>query len=286
MANGPRHPTAPSGGRGRGDGALQRAIFALNTQRAKDAERIAGEVLKTDPHHVRAQHIFGCALLMQGRPREAVVALERAARRDHNPEISTQLGIALRQVGRHEDALSRLKLATKQRPLLGAAFLELGSLLTAMGRYDEATEALSRGVEVAPMMPDLPVELGFALLRCRNCADAKVAFARALSISPGSATALFGMAKAHQEVGENRVAAEYFRRCLMSRPDDAGAWLSLGHCLLELDDRDAGYECFRTASRGDPKRYGHALASLVKSARGRFWLKPSAAAQFLSGAKN
>ena len=185
-----------------------------------------------------------------------------------------------------EDAVGRLKLAIKRHPTDAAAFNELGYLLVLMGRYDEAADVLTQGLQIAPTMPQLSIQLGYAELSRRNCANAKVAFARALDIAPGSPTALFGMAKAHQEVGENRAAAEYFRRCLISRPGDADIWLSLGHCLLELGDRDAGYECFRTASRGDPKRYGCALASLVKSARGRFWVKPSAAAQFLSGRKN
>jgi tetratricopeptide (TPR) repeat protein len=277
---------ALNGSADRSAGALERAILALNSQRPKDAELIAGEVLKADPRHTRALYILGYALLMQGRPQEAIAALELAVRGQRDPEIDTQLGIALRQVGRHDDALSRLKHAAKRRPPFGPAFLELGSLLMTFERYDEAIEAFSRGVEVAPMLVDLPIQLGFTYLRCRNCANAKVAFARALNISPGSHAALFGMAKAHQEVGENRMAAEYFRRCLMSRSNDASAWLSLGHCLLELGDRDAGFECFRTVARSDPKRYGDALASLVKSSRGRFWLKPSAAAQFLSGTKN
>ena len=65
------------------------------------------------------------------------------------------------------------------------------------------------------------------------------------------------------------------------RPNDGGAWLSLGHCLLELGQLDAGYECFRTAARGDASRYGNALTSLASAARGRFWLRPSEAARFM-----
>jgi tetratricopeptide (TPR) repeat protein len=285
MANGLGHQMTPGGG-ARGDEALQRAMIALNGQRPAEAERIAGEVLKTDPRHARALYIFGCALLMQGRTEDAIASLETAASGRHDAEIETQLAIALRQAGRDEDALSRLKRATKRRPPHAAAFRELGSLLTAMERYDEAIEALSGGLEVAPMMPDFSIRLGYVFLYLRNCASAKAAFARALDISPGSFDALFGMAKAHQEVGECQAAADYFRRCLTIRPDDAELWLNLGHSLLELGQRDAGYECFRTAARGDPKRYGGALTSLVKSGRGRFWLKPSAAAQFLRKQKS
>jgi Flp pilus assembly protein TadD len=281
MANGGGHPKGPSDG-----GLLQRAIFALNSQRAGEAERIARELLKADPRDARALHIFGCALLMQDRAGDAVAPLEAAARGRHDPEIDTQLAVALRRAGRDDEALSRLKRAIKRQPPYGAAFRELGSLLVAKQRHDEAIETLCRGVEVAPMMSDLSVQLGHIFLARRDCASAKAAFTRALDIAPSSFEAVYGMAKAHQEVGENQAAAGYFRRCLTLRPNDPDVWLGLGHCLLELGQRDAGYACFRTAARGDAKRYGHALSSLAASSRGRFWLKPSAAAQYLRDDKS
>lgn len=285
-ANSPGLPWTPGGNAGRTDDALQRAIVALNGQRPQEAERIAGELLKADPRHAGALYVFGRALLMQGRAEDAIAPLETAARGRRDPEIETQLAVALRQVGRSEDAFSRFKHATKRQPPYAPAFQELGSLLVSMQRYDEAIETLNRGRAIAPMMPQLSIQLGYIFLSQRNCDDAKTAFARALDITPGSPEALFGIAKAHQEIGENEAAASYFRQCLRSRPDDASAWLNLGHCLLELGELDAGYDCFRTAARGGPTRYGLALGSLAAAARGRFWLKPSDAARFLRGAKD
>ena len=283
-ANEPSH--AGNAGGGGDDDALARALFALDNQRPEDAERIAAEVLTADPRNVRALYILGCALTMQGRAAEAIAPLEAAARGRDDPEIDTMLAIALRQVGRHEDAVSRLKLATERRPPYAAAFNELGYLLVLMDRYDEAADVLNRGLQIAPMMPQLATQLGYAHLSRRDCANAKVAFARALDISPHSDDALFGMAKAHQELGENEPAAAYFRRYLTNRPNDSGAWLNLGHCLLELGQPDVGYECFRRAARGDAKRYGTALTSLASAARGRFWLKPSEAARFLQASRS
>jgi Tfp pilus assembly protein PilF len=141
---------------------------------------------------------------------------------------------------------------------------------------------LGRGLEIAPMMPQLAAQLGEVFLRRRNYAEAKAAFARALGIAPTSVDALFGMAKAHQALGEIQPATDYYRRCLLAMPDDAAAWLSLGHCLLKLGQIEAGYDCFRTAARGDPQRYGKALTSLTASGRGRLWLKPSDAARFFA----
>jgi tetratricopeptide (TPR) repeat protein len=286
MANGPLYPRMPDGFASRGDDPLQRAMFALDGGRPQEAERIAGEVLKADPHHGRALYISGCALIMQRRADAAIAPLEAAARGRHDPEIDTMLAIALRQVGRNEDALRRLKLATKRRPPYAASFHELGCLLVSLDRDDEAIEAFRRGLEVAPMMSVLYVQLGQIFLRRRNCADAKWAFARALEISPGSPDALFGIARAHQEVGESAAAADYFRRYLVHIPVDQNAWLHLGHCLLELGQRDAGYDCFRKAAGGEATRYGHALNSLAAAGRGRFWLKPSDAARFMRRAKS
>jgi tetratricopeptide (TPR) repeat protein len=285
MAAGPVHPIT-LGYNAQPDDLLRQATFALNAKRPQEAQRIAQQILKTDPRRTQALHILGGALLMQDRAADAVASLEDAARTLRDPETDTLLAIALRRIGRNEDALSRLKRATKRRPPFGAAFHELGFLLLSMERYNEAIEVLSRGHELLPMMPELSILLGNVFLGCRNFPNAKVCFARALNISPNSADAMYGLAVAHWRLCEYQAAADLFRRCLMHNPNDVSTWLGLGHCLLELGQRDAGYDCFRTVARGDPKRYGSALAAVVTSGRSRFWLQPSAAKRFLRGTKS
>jgi tetratricopeptide (TPR) repeat protein len=268
------------------DGLLRQAKFALDSNRPQDAQRIAQQILKTDPQRAQALHILGCALLMQDRAADAIAPLEGAARALRDPETETLLAIALRRIGRKENALSRLKRATKRQPPFGPAFHELGFLLLSMERHDEAIELLSRGHELLPMMPELSILLGNVFLACRDFRNAQVHFARALNISPNSSDAMYGLATAHWRLCQYQAAADLFRRHLMRNPDDVSTWLSLGHCLLELGQRDAGYDCFRTAARGNPKRYGSALASLVNSGRSRFWLRPSQAQRFLCGTKS
>ena len=263
-----------------GDEPLHGALMALQGQRPAEAERIASEFLKAQPRHQRALHVLGCALLMQGRAKDAIVPLEEAGRGRHDPEIDTQLAIALRQAGRTKDALVKLKRATKRRPPFAPAFHELGYALFSLRRYDEAVDVLERGIEVAPMMPELSIQLGFVLLRRRSREAAKAAFARALRVSPSAHQALFGMAIAHFDDAQYTAAAENYRQYLRVQPDDSHGWLNLGHCLLALHQLEAGYECFRSAARGDPARQGNALRSLVKASKGRFWMKQSDAARF------
>ena len=75
---------------------LQQATFALNANRPQEAQRIAEQILKTDPRRAQALHILGGALLMQDRAAETVAALEDAARTLRDPQTDTLLAIALR----------------------------------------------------------------------------------------------------------------------------------------------------------------------------------------------
>src|SRR6516165_5102939 len=149
----PMHPMLLGHSTEPGD-VLQQARLALNAKRPQDAQRMAQQILKTDPRRAQALHILGGALLMQDRAADAVLSLEDAARALRDPETDTLLAIALRRVGRNEDALSRLKRAIKRRPPYAPAFHELGYLLMSLERYDEAIEALRCGLEIAPMLPE------------------------------------------------------------------------------------------------------------------------------------
>ncbi|HUC48613.1 MAG TPA: tetratricopeptide repeat protein [Xanthobacteraceae bacterium] len=266
------------------DRQLDRAGAALN-QQPREAERVASEILDAEPHHPRALQLLGKALVAQGRGGEAITAIEASVRNRRDPELETILAMALRQTGRLDDALFHLKRTVKRHARHAPAFRELGSLLFVLERFDEAIVAFKSGLDIAPMMPELSIELGRIFLHRRDCSNAKAAFARALSIVPNSAEALFGMAKAHQEIGENDAAAGYFRSYLMLRPNDTKAWINLGLCLLELGQRDAGHDCFRTVVRSHPEYYAETLGALASSGRGRFWLRPSAAASFLGDPK-
>lgn len=280
MTLGPGFSTA----RGDSSDLLQRAMTALNSQRPGEAELMAGALLDAQPRDVRALHILGCALLMQGRAAEAIRPLETAARLRHDPALDTQLAIALRQAGRVDDALSRLRRAAKRQPPHAAAFYELGCLLASLARYGEAVEAFSRGRDIAPMTAEFSIQLGRVFLQCRDYAKAKLAFAQALEISPGALEAVSAMAKAHQELGEYQAAAECYRRCLRLRSEPV-FWHGLGRCLLMSGQTEEGCDCLRWAVRGDPARYGNVLSALVRSPRGRFWLKPSAASRFMREGK-
>jgi tetratricopeptide (TPR) repeat protein len=263
------------------DAALQRAKAAINRGRPDEAEQFTRDVLGRIPQHATALHLLGCTLLLQNRPRQALAPLEKAARARQDPEIETQLAIALRQVGRTDDALARLRRATKRRPAYPFAFHELGFLLSSLHRTDEAIEVITRGLELAPAMPELLVQLGGIHHARGDRANAKAAYSKALAVAPEHADGHYGMGVSLLEECDFVSAAEHLQRSLAGNPADLQARLKLGTCLLELGRPEEALEALRAAIRGDPKFHGLVLKLLSASARGRFWLRPSSAAKIL-----
>src|SRR5215211_5034229 len=158
------------------DAELQWAIGALNHGRPDEAERFARNVLAAIPQHAKALHLLGCALLQQNRAAQAVAPLERAARALQDPAVETQLGIALREIGRTDDALARLRRAIKRRPAHPEAFHQLGFLLFSLDRADEAITVVEHGLALAPGAVELPILLGVIHHGRRDHGKAKAAF--------------------------------------------------------------------------------------------------------------
>lgn len=213
--------------------------------------------------------------------RHEAAALEQAVRDSADPLVETHYARALRDVGRTAEALEWLERAAGRKPPLAAAFHELGILLCSMRRYDEAEAALKRGLDAAPTVAELSVELGGVYICRADPASAKIAFARALVHAPGHVRALHGFGTALLFEGEFERAAERFRQVLAHSPDHARARLDLAHCLIELRRFDEAVDTLRTLVRSAPQQFGRALKMLASSGRGRFWLRPSAAAAVL-----
>jgi tetratricopeptide (TPR) repeat protein len=282
----PKRPPPPSAERPRSSNqALESAAFALRMRRPDEAERLALGVLKSDRGNAFAAQIFGRALLMQNRAAEAIVPLEKAARRSDDPAFETLLAQALTAAGRRDEALDQLRRTAARRPPFPPAFLEYGGLLSKAGRLDEAVAVLESGLALTPDAADLRMELGFVQVKRNDRPGARVLFLQVLAATPERVDALAALAKVMALDGEYAAAADLYRRVFGSRPDDAATWNALGTCLLELGERDAGEASFRAAIRGAPQLAGQAITSLAAASHGRFFLRPSAVEKFLGGEK-
>jgi Flp pilus assembly protein TadD len=264
-----------------GNPTLEKAILAFRMQRLDEAERLASDVLKSDRGNVVAADVLGRALLMQNRPDEAVDPLQKVARRSHDPAVETLLAAALDAAGRSEEAIDQLRQTAARRPPFPPAFLELGGQLGKSGRFDEGIAVLESGLAFAPDDLDLRMGLGYLHLKRNDRAKARSLFSQVSAAAPERHEALVALAKVMVLDGEYAAAADLYRRALGLQPADTATRISLGKCLLEMGEREAGEATLRAATRGVAQLAGPAIIALSAAPHGRFFLRPSAVAKFL-----
>src|SRR5262245_43598851 len=97
-------------------------------------------------------------------------------------------------------------------------------------QFGDAAVRFERAVTVFPQHALGWKGLGHALLCMGKPHEAARAFDRAIGLRPESATALWGGALAHAEIGNKVVAQNYLRRTLALQP----TWIELARTVAQL----------------------------------------------------
>lgn len=261
--------------------AIRQGVAALRDNRPGEAERIARGLLARHAGDPDSLHLLGLALLLQQRAGEAIAPLQQAAAATASPIVETHCAAALRTADRVPEALTFAERAAGRQPPHMPAFLELGIVYATLHRYDDAERTFKHGLELDPNATEMVVELGGVYICRVDPANAKLAFARALAQMPDHLRALHGSGTAFLLAGEFARAAERFRHVLAREPGHVRARLDLAHCLIELGRWDEAIADLSSLVAAVPQARGDALKVMGSSSRGRFWLRPSAAAAVL-----
>lgn len=262
------------------DKMLTEGAAALRSGRVSEAQGIARTLLAKHPRHPDALELLGMTLLAQDKPLEAIDPLRDAAQLRPGAVVETYLGKALRKSGRITDALAVLRQASERRPAVSETFFELGTLLYEQRHVAEAEAVLNRGMAIAPGW-ELSLILGTIFLDRLDLDNASSAFARVLAAAPGQPNALHGLGRLRMERGEFERALDKFREAAALYPSDARAQFMSASCLFELGRPGEAMESLRALLASTPQLFGGALKTCVEAGKGRFWLKPSAAAESL-----
>jgi len=270
---------------GAADQALHAAILALREQRPAEAERIAAGLLKAHPGHAVAAGILGRAMMLQNRAAEAVPVLEQAARQGDNPAVEAQFADALAATGRRDEALAQLRRTMARRPAFLPSFVMYARYGAEAGRYADAIAALEQGLVLLPGAWELQNELAQQYIKINDRAAARRLLSQALAAVPQHPFLLMTWGQLLYLDGDYAAAADVYRRILAANPADAAAQKNLGSCRLEMGERDAGEADLCAAARAAPQLAGHVIAALALASHGRFFLRLSAATDFLRDGK-
>jgi len=136
------------------------------------------------------------------------------------------------QVGHWRDSVTLFEHALRVTSNNALAHTNLGHALIEQGRTDEAVDHLTKAVTIQPGYVKARTNLGIALAGQGRLEDAAAHFSEALARDPDNVDAHYNMGVAMIKQGNLRAAASHFSDVLRIKPDDADAHFSLGAILM------------------------------------------------------
>ena len=209
---------------------LNQAISQLNTSDHVQLERQTRLLVEKYPDSGLAWQILGAALLMLGK--DAVSALQMAAEiLPDDCETHSNLGNALRELGRLDEAEVSCRRALEIKPDFADAHNNLGIILQRSGRLDEAQSCYLKAAEINPNYAEALVNLGNNYLDQGRLDEAMDSYYRALKINPDYAEAYYDLGITLQRLGRLNESEAMYRRALQINPNYIKAHNNLGLTL-------------------------------------------------------
>ncbi len=198
------------------DVALAHAEQLLVSQPRLAAEQ-AREILGVVPSHPAATLLLASACRRTGEVAEAVRLLERlAADQPRWAAAQRELGLALGEAGRGEEAVAALRTAVRLQPTMADAWRTLGDHLHAIGDSAGADQAYANHVRNSTRDPRL-LEPALALAEGR-IAVAEPLLRSHLKQSPTDVAAIRMLAEIASRIGRYGDAENLLTRCLELAP--------------------------------------------------------------------
>ncbi len=249
-------------------GATRWQLIAVASALAVVAAAVNRPMLPVDRMRAITETNLGTALHEAGRLDDAEAHYRRAIafRPDYAPAYNN-LGVTQRVQGRIDEAIRTYQDGLGHLSDYPDLHYNLANALIAQGRYDVAIEHLNRALAAAPPSAATRNNLGMALATAGRLAEAVTEFRAAIDIDPSSALAYRNLGNTLATQGQAAEALPNLARAAELEPANADARYDYGSLLLELGRFEAAAGEFRAALAVTPNRVetlnnlGIALAS-------------------------
>lgn len=202
---------------------------------------------------IRAKVEDGTARLRQGRFAEAADLFGDAiAAQPDWPMPYNNLAVALRGMGRLDEALLACAAALRHRPDYPEAFANLARILLAQNRYRDAALAAEQAAKLRPDHPAMHALRAMALFKDKAPAEALPVCRAALALDPAGTEVLAVQAQALDAIGRSAEALSAARRGAALDPSRRESLIVLGSLLANRNHRDEALAVYRRAMDLNP----------------------------------
>ena len=226
--------------------AVDRARKLIALSQFETAEKVLREALLNSETSAELHGELGGLLYRNGRFREAVPELGRAAQLDPNsPVYSIQLAGAIIADGRFSVAVDLLQALRPKFESLADYHYNLGLAYYGIHNYRSAIPAFEKAVELAPKHDLAQFFLGNCHAVSGDPSAAADHYRRAIELNPGNSSYYLALGKAVGQMGpeHNAESIRVLRKALDLKPADVPSQFALGlaceragdlHCAAPL----------------------------------------------------
>ena len=225
--------------------------------------------LAVDPNNVTAHYNLGNALAEVGRQEEAVRHFQQAIQIEpRNAKVHYNLANALSDLGRLDFAIEHYETAVRSNPRFPEAHYNLANALTRLDQVESAIDHYQQAVALNPHYAAAYFNLGNALADQNRLAEAMDQWRQASTLEPKMPGPYIGLGRGLLTLGEPAEAAHQLETAVQLQPSHPEAWflLAVAH-LYERKYREALDELrkARSLEPGDP-RIGSTLVWVLATA--------------------
>ena len=268
----PAHGAAPVNA----NPAVRHAIQLHADGRLVEAVDAYRAVLERHPETGACWSNLGVALRKLGRKDEGLQVLREGVRIcPQVVELNYNLGNALAEAGAREEALKHYRAAFLRDSGHAKAARACGAMLLQLERFDEAVDHCRAALDRHPDDARLLNALGWALSNMRQFRAAAVAYRRAIALGPAPSSYRTNL---HQVLSTLGCYAEDERELRAAAAEDPGSpavLAALGQNLINQGRLAAGLECCNAALAIDADhvdaRLGRALANFLAGRYAAAW---------------
>jgi tetratricopeptide (TPR) repeat protein len=169
-------------------------------------------------------------------------------------DFDERLAALFQAVGQEKPlvALERCKEMLRIAPLDGRLHLVVGLLLRQVGQHGEAIVWLQRAHELKPESEEVLTMLASSFEQAGNRGDAAIALAKCLKLNPHNSEACFRLANLCHLLNDNESAARLYERATRLDPGNFRIWNNLGKSLRDLGRLEESLAAYDRALEADP----------------------------------
>jgi tetratricopeptide (TPR) repeat protein len=220
---------------------------ALHQQlKLADAERIYIEVLQHQPNHFDALHLLGVIAIQTKRTVRGTELITKAI--GLNAKVAaahSNLGNALRDLKRPEDALASYDRAIALKPDAAETYYNRGLVLQELKRPEDALASYDKAIALKPDFADAYNNRGVALRDLKRPEDVLASYDKVIALNPDYAEAHNNRGIALRDLKRPEDALANHDRAIALKPDYAEAYYNRALALQDLkclEDALASYD--------------------------------------------